>query len=505
MHYLQFCAMNAIKRFYNEHPLRTILALGLFFRLIAVIFSKGFGMHDDHFLVIEAAQSWADGYDYNNWLPWNNSGKPSGHSWFYVGLHFFLLKALNFIGLDDPQGKMYIVRFLHAIYSMGVIVFGYRIARRLGNEKDAIRVAWFLALMWFIPSSSVRNLVEWVCVVPLLLSSLYLIKAEQEGNRQRHFILSGLFAGIAMSIRFQSLFFLAGTGLYLLYRGKIKGGLLLAAGFVFAFFITQGADLIFYHRPFVEVTEYIQYNLLNATTYFDRPWYQYLLTVGGMLIPPVSIFLIIGYCKAWKKVLVIILPSLVFFLFHSWFPNKQERFILPFIPFFIIAGTIGWGMFREGKLMSKAELFSWRFFWILNTAGLLVLSTTYSKRSMTEAMYYLYQQPDFNNFIMEVSHRDSPQWPPQFYSGKWNQAFCIYKEYPTERFVTYIQQHPSEYPHYILFFQEDHVWNRIAKFKKVTGAELTFVHKATPSWFDALLHWLNPRNKNEPVYIFLIN
>lgn len=495
--------MDRITSFYERHPLRTIFLLGLFFRLVAVVFSRGFGMHDDHFLVIEAAQSWADGYDYNNWLPWNNSGTPSGHSWFYVGLHFFLFKILNFSGIDDPQSKMVIVRFLHAIYSLGVVVFGYRIAYRLSGKADAIRVAWILSLLWFIPSSSVRNLVEWVCVVPLLLSSLYLIKTEQEEkNKHIHFILSGVFAGIAMSIRFQSLFFLAGTGCYILWKGRIKGGLYILLGFTVAFFITQGADLIFYHRPFVEVTEYIRYNLLNATTYFDRPWYQYLLTVGGMLIPPVSVFLMIGYAKAWRKALIIFLPSLVFFLFHSWFPNKQERFILPFIPFFIIAGTIGWSMIREGKIKSKAERFSWNFFWVLNTAGLLVLSTTYSKRSMTEAMYFLYRQPDFNNFIMEVSHRDSPQWPPQFYSGKWNQAFCIYKEYPVERFKTYIDQHPGEYPRYILFFQEDNLWNRIAKFKRITGVQMQFVFKAEPSWFDALLHWLNPRNKNEPVYIF---
>ena len=40
-------------------------------------------MHDDHFLVIEAAQSWVDGEDYNKWLPKNRKdGAPTGHSWF---------------------------------------------------------------------------------------------------------------------------------------------------------------------------------------------------------------------------------------------------------------------------------------------------------------------------------------------------------------------------------------------------------------------------------------
>lgn len=463
-------------------------------------------MHDDHFLVIEAAQSWADGYDYNNWLPWNNSGKPSGHSWFYVGLHFFLLKLINVIGIDDPQGKMYIVRFLHAIYSLLVIYLGYKIAFRVGTDKDARRAGWLLAILWFIPNSSVRNLVEWVCVVPLMLSIYYLLKAEQEDKQNKNFFLSGICGGIAMSIRFQSLFFLAGLGMYLLIKGRIKGGVVLFFGFIISFFITQGADLIFYHRPFVEIIEYIDYNLIHATTYFDRPWYQYILTVGGMMIPPVSIFLIIGYFKAWKKAMIIVLPSLVFFIFHSWFPNKQERFILPFIPFFIIAGSVGWTLLNEGKLRTKAELYSWRFFWVLNLAGLMVLSTTYSKRSMTEAMYYLYKQTDFNNFIMEVSHRDAQQWPPQFYSGKWNQAYCIYRDYSIEDFAAFTKRVGlKEYPHYILFFQEDNIWNRIAHVKRVTGKKLEYVYKAEPSWFDALLHRLNPRNKNEPVYIFRVN
>ena len=101
------------KEKYAESPLAVILILGLFARLIAAIFSKGYGMHDDHFLIIEAGQSIASGYDYNNWLPWNSGGVPSGHSWFYVGFHFFLFKIFDFVGILDPQVKMLLVRFIH--------------------------------------------------------------------------------------------------------------------------------------------------------------------------------------------------------------------------------------------------------------------------------------------------------------------------------------------------------------------------------------------------------
>ncbi|MCC7051238.1 MAG: hypothetical protein IT239_05605, partial [Bacteroidia bacterium] len=78
--------INKIKSFTNKRPLAFVLLVAFIPRFIAAIFSKGYGMHDDHFLVIEAAQSWVNGYDYNAWLPWTQGNQgPSGHSLFYVG------------------------------------------------------------------------------------------------------------------------------------------------------------------------------------------------------------------------------------------------------------------------------------------------------------------------------------------------------------------------------------------------------------------------------------
>jgi hypothetical protein len=80
---------NHIYILWNEKPLRLILIIALLLRLISVLFSRGYEMHDDHFLIIEAPQSWLDGRDYNNWLPWNQEKpEPTGHSFFYTGFHF---------------------------------------------------------------------------------------------------------------------------------------------------------------------------------------------------------------------------------------------------------------------------------------------------------------------------------------------------------------------------------------------------------------------------------
>ena len=55
-----------IKRTWNERPMLLIMALAIVFRLLAVVFARGYGMIDDHFLAVEAAQSWVDGFLYLN-------------------------------------------------------------------------------------------------------------------------------------------------------------------------------------------------------------------------------------------------------------------------------------------------------------------------------------------------------------------------------------------------------------------------------------------------------
>jgi len=41
-----------IKQYWNEKPLFSIIIIALVLRILAAFFSQGYGMHDDHFLVI---------------------------------------------------------------------------------------------------------------------------------------------------------------------------------------------------------------------------------------------------------------------------------------------------------------------------------------------------------------------------------------------------------------------------------------------------------------------
>ena len=135
-------------------PLTALTLLALVPRVLAAFFSGGYFAHDDHFLVIEAAGSWADGSDYNNWLPWHQEGepRPSGHSFFYVGFHYLLLVLLKGIGITHPKVMMVFVRLVHAVWSLIVVRTGYRIALKLsGDEEIAWRTGLLLALFYFMP------------------------------------------------------------------------------------------------------------------------------------------------------------------------------------------------------------------------------------------------------------------------------------------------------------------------------------------------------------------
>ena len=138
----------------------------------------------------------------------------------------------------------------------------------------------------------------------------------------------------------------------LLLQKKIIPAFLYGIGVLITVCILQGGvDFIIWKKPFAEFMEYSNYNLQHANDYWTGPWYNYVLLTAGLLIPPVSFFLIFGIFRNWKKHLMILLPILTFFIFHSAFPNKQERFIFPVLPFIIMLGSAGWMQFHSLSLI----------------------------------------------------------------------------------------------------------------------------------------------------------
>jgi hypothetical protein len=499
----------SIQTYYQKHPFRSILFLGLVVRVISAIFSRGFGFSDDHFMVIEVAQQWLDGRDDNQWLPWNGNTNTNGPSLLYPGLHFVLFWLLQKINITDPDTKMYIVRLIHALYSMLIVYYSYKISNKLSGQEVAKRVGLIIALFWMLPMMSVRNAVEIVCIPPLLAATWMLLNADDRKQKMLAYLLAGLVAGLAFSIRFQTIMFIGGMGLALWINRKWMEGVWFGLGAVLSIVIVQNAiDYTLWGRPFVALTYYVIYNMANAYNYIIGPWYNYILLFAGILIPPISLFIFWGMGKSFKKYLIVVLPALCFFVFHSYFPNKQERFVLPCLPFFIMAGIAGWTLVEQQSAywLNHKKLLRgcWIFFWSLNLLLLAIFTPSATKIARVDVMSYLYtHRSNWQHFMIEQSTSWNIEIPPLYYSGEFPSYYGVCGERPADTVFAEIKHNNQPLPDYILFAENKDLETRVANIRKhVPNMELEAVIES--SFIDRLFYTLNPINTEITYYVYRV-
>jgi len=503
--------MNKFRAFYNSNPLTVILFFAFLARLISSIFSRGYGMIDDQFLVIEPVQNWIDGQNIHGWLPdaSNPDAKPAGFSMLYPGLHYYFFFLLEKIGIFNPESKMLVVRFIHALLSLLVVRFGYKIAEKLGGKTNAEYVGWMLALLWYIPMMSVRNLVEMVCIVPLIYATWLIVKSDL--NQNKLIFWAGIFAGIAFSIRFQTATFIGGLGLVMFFQKRWLSCFAFGSGALLSIIAVQGGiDYFVWGQPFIQFQAYTSYNVANAYNYIIGPWYNYLLLIPGLMVPPLGLFLFFGFILSFRKHPMLFYPSLLFIVFHSFFPNKQERFILPVLPFVIIAGVLGWTLFvaqstywQNRKVLLRGLT---TFSVVANLILLAFLSPASTRLSLVDSMIFLSDKPQNDCLIIENSNNGNDILLPRFYLRKWAAYIVIRNDFSASDLKKQIDQKDEKDGfkdfRYVLFGQSENLDKRVAEFE-TSFSKLEFVTQIESSYLDRFMHWLNPYgNKNQDYFIY---
>jgi hypothetical protein len=192
---------------------------------------------------------------------------------------------------------------------------------------------------------------------------------------------------------------------------------------------------------------------------------------------------------------------------------------------FVLLGVIGWNEYAETSkfwLNHNRLLKSfYTFFWVVNIIMLLLLSTTYSKRSRVEAMYYFYNK-NVSTLLLEDSNRYDVTTLPNYYSGKWLQMYKLPKPEKDDSSMYFSYRLYSRYvkilhsleffnlnptepkPEYILFFDNKNLETRkqnLIRFFPNMKLEMVIL----PSLMDRVINRLNPKNRNETIYIFKTN
>ncbi len=518
------------QQLWEQRPLRTLLILAFTIRLVSAIFSGGYGMHDDHYLVIETAQSWVDGTDYNNWLPQSQlkdnpdrEPRPDGHSLLYPGLNFTFFYILKAIGIENFGFKMFLLRLFHALFSLIVVYAGFCMARILSDLKTARFIGLLLAVFWWMPFFSVRNLVEVVAIPPIMLGLLWLLQNSMQDYKLWRTIAAAMIIGIAFSIRFQTSFMAAGIGLVFLLQRRWKDLVVFSGPYLLAIAIVQvGIDIFIWKRPFAELWEYVVYNMEHKNSYGNNDYSMYFLVLLGFMIPPVSVLWFFGWLRSYRQSLILWLPTILFFLFHTIFPNKQERFIITIAPMVIVLGVLGWNELMQKSTFWKKRQSLYRgflmAFWVLNIIAIIPVSLTFTKRSRVVSMEYLsdYKQ-EISSILIEDTNRSSVPFFPIAYLEKWvpvyNLAALPENKTPDShsklrratwnfeiQTTDYFKANEVENPDFVLFMGSKNLKERVAAMEK--SFELEFVEEIKAGFVDRIMAAINPVNVNESVFIY---
>jgi 4-amino-4-deoxy-L-arabinose transferase-like glycosyltransferase len=411
---------------------------------------------------------------------------------------------------------MLILRLIHGLLSLIAVFIAYKIAHKLAGRDPAIAVGLMMAALAWMPILSVHQLVEMSVITPLLASSWVLLRKEPYSWNIKTLILSGLWLGIATGLRYQV--GVMGLGLvaaqFLIFRNDtrvaIRNSIVLGLSALAFFTLTQvPTDLYLWGESFAQLRAYIEYNLTSSGEYPQGGIFTYIAVLLLLTAPPISIIIVFGYLKSWRKHVLLVLPSLAFIVFHYLFPNKQERFILPALPYVIIVGTIFLMELKESHSFfttarGRITLMSALIVTItINTALLVALTVSSKNTSQMKAMYSLHEKGDMESFLYVTA--DGQAFAPRFYSGSWadyavaNSSTDIYAQKQT-----HCENAGVGFPNYIILVGDSHLDELTQEFKEVYTS-MNLEGEFSPGRLDRFINYLNPRNPIKRTVIYKID
>jgi len=399
------------------------------------------------------------------------------------------------IGIHDPGVEMLLVRLVQAAYSLLVVYFVYRLLERSLGRESALLGGLLAAAFFAMPVTAVHQLEESVAQVPLLAACWWWSRSE---GSWRWAAASGSALGAALILRFPLIGFVAAfVVMALLQRVPPRHKVAFVGGLALVVVLQGYSNVLINHQWGYSFIERLgpmlhpQRMALEAEGYPSSPPWHYVLTLLAALIPPVSVLLLAAAVQGGRRFPLIGIATLVFLVSHSIIANKQERFILPILPLLLILVVAGlpWLAAR----IAPAYHGMWWYFWIVNSALLLVLTFSFAKKDRVEPLLFVYHRHDATGVL--VAQYNESFGVPEYYLGKPQPALVVV-EREQEVHVTGVPIN------YVILYSDTPEADRVF----LAGAlnrHLTLLTTITPSLADRLAHAINPRhNKAHIAFVY---
>lgn len=385
-----------LQRLSLSHPLVAAWTVGLALRWVAAFTAVGFFGRDDYFHVLDIALAWIEDPDF----VWETSDRAG------AGIRSHLLPRLvqgvlllgDSLGLTDPVPRL---RFLYAVlgtYSSLLIPATWMLCTRF-DPKTRVIATWLAATHFLLPYVGTRLLLEGVAMVPLTLGFAFLYR----DDRTRDLVLAGVLIGLSCWLRYQvGVIGLAAACVLGLRSPRSVLWLALGAGFTV---LAQGLfDLATFGAFLGPIRGNIAANLNPHEGLTRSGPFSYLLLWLVLTVPPLSIVLVPLLFQAARRQPMLSIPWLAFVVFHTLVPHKEERFMLPAMPLFIVLLAMTPAVLGE----AKGKLFVWvrryqgawaGLFLGVNVVALAIATTAQSQANVRDAMLNLHEDTQFTGLI----------------------------------------------------------------------------------------------------------
>ncbi len=500
--------------------------------MVAVLFAQGISFGFDHYVYVENAQHLVNGTCSIQQIVEDNSGHgfvSHGHSIIYIFINTAIIYACEFMGLFDPQSKMFIMRLLCGLMSMLTIYYCYRITYRLANRKAALAIGILTSMLWFMPYICVKTLPENVASVLLLAAVYRLAKTRKRTYKFSDDIFTGFLLGMSVSFCYNLIFLIIGAAISYTIKSEIKRGLLMIFGALISMLALEGlVDTIALNSPFYVLSEYIQ-NIIsgsNATT-GPKSVYMY-ISILAMVIPlPWGLAALFGYVKSWRHCFILFFPTTFYLVVSYLLPYKEEKFMLSILPIFLILCVSGWFRYQaESRFWStRPRLRKWIIvlFFAANMPMLLLASTAYTRKPQMESMIYLSKyRSDITSILVDDSGNSESKSLPQYYLGKDVEIYILNKQDSApDRSIYYssVQSYENSHernifteryflnptlrdlPQYVIFYGDYDMPMRLARMREVFP-QLTYETSFSTSLADIIIEMVNPKNNNMNLHVY---
>lgn len=264
----------------------------------------------------------------------------SGIRFPFQSLFFLSLSKMALgVGLTEPISQL---KFVLVI--VGILVFSIQLLSAYFMLRTTPYLRWGLFLLSFyfvLPLIYTRPLIENLSGAFVTLSALFATLFYKRGKTPWLFC-SVMAISAASLFRLQtSICVLALIPLLVLSQRKKQSWLVFGFSLALGFFLTGILDWALTGGFQKSRLTYLQYNLQHSSSYGTTPFYSFALLFLGLTFPPALVGRYKGF--QWKDRYRPLLPVLYFFLTfliaHSLVPHKEERFVIPILPLFLILLT----------------------------------------------------------------------------------------------------------------------------------------------------------------------